>query len=82
MSGSKRGGRTSTKNNIFAFDDMLAREIMVPRTDMSCLLQEYLLEQKPVKDLLKRMQKQGTHIAILIDEYGGTTGMVTIEDIL
>lgn len=33
-------------------------------------------------DLLSEMQKQRTHIAIVIDEYGGTDGMVTIEDII
>lgn len=126
-------------NRIFAFDEMLATEIMVPRTDMACLyldktreenrriiLQEQYtrfpvadtskdnivgmintkkyflaLEENPnidvaslvqpvmsvsesmaVKDLLKKMQKENTHIAILVDEYGGTSGMVSIEDIL
>jgi CBS domain containing-hemolysin-like protein len=33
-------------------------------------------------DLLRQMQAQRTHVAIVIDEYGGTAGMVTIEDIL
>ncbi|WP_400163112.1 hemolysin family protein [Brevibacillus sp. TJ4] len=126
-------------NNIFNFDELLAREIMVPRTDMVCLhrtdslqkivdvmkeeqytrfpvieeskdqivgvlnTKELFLrladdkqldieklirpvitvsEATPVKDLLKIMQKKGTHIAVLVDEYGGTSGMVTIEDIL
>jgi CBS domain containing-hemolysin-like protein len=36
----------------------------------------------PIKTLLKEMQKQRVHIAVLVDEYGGTSGMVTIEDIL
>ncbi|WP_138493839.1 hemolysin family protein [Paenibacillus pinistramenti] len=126
-------------SRIFAFDNMLAKEIMVPRTDMVCLYtnlsrdenlkiikeQQYtrfpvvknskdhvigiintkqffltyddepdldvasliqpvlsVAETMPVNDLLKKMQKERTHIAILIDEYGGTSGMVTIEDIL
>ncbi|MHC5229552.1 hemolysin family protein [Enterococcus sp. LJL99] len=36
----------------------------------------------PIKKLLTMMRKEGKHIAILKDEYGGTSGMVTIEDIL
>ncbi|WP_411003813.1 transporter associated domain-containing protein [Paenibacillus sp. TH7-28] len=39
-------------------------------------------ENIPLSKLLKKMQKERSHIAILIDEYGGTSGMVTIEDIL
>lgn len=126
-------------NNIFAFDELLAREIMVPRTDMvsldisssteavfniiksetftrfpvtdgdkdhivgilntkqfymaqhdhpdislNQLLQPVLAvpEVTPVNQLLKKMQKQHQHLAILLDEYGGTSGMITIEDIL
>lgn len=35
-----------------------------------------------IKDLLKRLQQVKTHVAIVTDEYGGTVGMVTMEDIL
>ena len=35
-----------------------------------------------ISDLLKLMQRKKTHMAIVIDEYGGTSGLVTIEDIL
>jgi CBS domain containing-hemolysin-like protein len=126
-------------SRIFAFDEMLAKEIMVPRTDMICLYTNNSLidnmdiirkeqytrfpvatgskdnivgmintkqlflefqenkefnfqklvhpvlavsEVLPVKTLLKRMQQERVHIAILMDEYGGTSGMITIEDIL
>lgn len=126
-------------SRIFAFDEMLAKEIMVPRTDMICLYtnnsmmenmdiirkEQYtrfpvatgskdnivgmintkqlflefqenkefnfqklvhpvlaVSEVLPVKTLLKRMQQERVHIAILMDEYGGTSGMITIEDIL
>jgi CBS domain containing-hemolysin-like protein len=39
-------------------------------------------DSKPVDDLLREMQKQRRHIAVVVDEYGGTAGIVTIEDIL
>jgi CBS domain containing-hemolysin-like protein len=42
----------------------------------------FVPESKPVDDLLREMQAQQTHIAIVVDEYGGTAGLVTIEDVL
>jgi magnesium and cobalt exporter, CNNM family len=39
-------------------------------------------DSKPVDDLLREMQARQVHMAIVIDEYGGTAGLVTIEDIL
>ncbi|WP_199615441.1 hemolysin family protein [Paenibacillus alkalitolerans] len=126
-------------SRIFAFDDLVAREIMVPRTDMFCLYAEKPLEEniaimkreqytrfpvaKENKDqiigfvntkefflgldddpnvklesfihpvltvpemthvqrLLKMMQAKREHMALLTDEYGGTSGLITIEDIL
>ena len=36
----------------------------------------------PIHDLLLKMQKERIHMAILMDEYGGTSGLVTVEDIL
>jgi CBS domain containing-hemolysin-like protein len=42
----------------------------------------YVPESKPVDELLRQMQVQRIHVAVVIDEYGGTAGLVTIEDIL
>lgn len=126
-------------NRIFTFDNLLAREIMVPRTDMACLYLDQPMEENlriikeeqytrfpvvkdnkdnvvgilntkqfflrhsdhpnislsellhpvltisesmPIKTLLLKMQRERAHMAILVDEYGGTSGMITIEDIL
>lgn len=42
----------------------------------------FVPDSKAVDDLLREMQARQTHVAIVIDEYGGTAGLVTIEDIL
>jgi len=42
----------------------------------------FVPESKPVDDLLSEMQAARMHIAIVIDEYGGTAGLIAIEDIL
>ncbi len=42
----------------------------------------FIPDTKPIDDLLKEMQAQRTHVAIVVDEFGGTSGMVTIEDIV
>ena len=42
----------------------------------------YVPDSKPVDELLREMQAQRMHVAIAVDEYGGTAGLVTIEDVL
>ncbi|UZJ77329.1 hemolysin family protein [Fictibacillus sp. KU28468] len=126
-------------NKIFEFDDRLAKEIMVPRTEIVCLykensfkenlnvmreekftrypvavddkdhivglvnikeffnehvtneeeeLEKYIRpiisvhESYPIQELLVKMQKERVHMAVLMDEYGGTSGIVTVEDII
>ena len=129
-------------NKIFEFDDRIAKEIMVPRTEVVTLsaddslehafkvareerftrypiidgdkdhilgminvkdLYTYMLtaddykdlkldtlvrpiiriiDTVPIQELLMKMQKERIHMAILMDEYGGTSGLVTVEDIL
>lgn len=50
----------------------------------STLIREPLFvpEMKKIDDLLKQFQEQKVHMAIVVDEYGGTSGIVTLEDII
>ena len=42
----------------------------------------YVPENKKIDDLLRDFQQRKTHIAIVVDEYGGTSGLITLEDII
>ena len=143
MSGEINKNELKYVNNIFEFDERLAKEIMVPRTEIISVsiedtyddiletiknenytrypvvdgdkdnivgfmnMKEFLtahimgdaskenmdlhsfinpiirvIETIPIHDLLVKMQKDRIHMAILMDEYGGTSGLVTVEDII
>lgn len=42
----------------------------------------YVPEKKKINDLLEELQTDKTHMAIVVDEYGGTSGIITMEDII
>lgn len=50
--------------------------------DGVCRHVRYVPESKPVGDFLQELQRESTHVAIVIDEYGGTAGLVTLEDLI
>ncbi len=55
-------------------DQMTIAELMRPTF--------YIPESMRINDLLKKMQEKKSHMAIVVDEFGGTTGLVTLEDAL
>ena len=55
-----------------------------PQFSLAPLLREpyFAPETKPIDDLLSEFQSRKIHMAIVVDEYGGTAGLVTLEDII
>ncbi|WP_102344963.1 hemolysin family protein [Bacillus sp. Marseille-P3661] len=77
----------SDKDNILGFinaKELLTAKIMNKTTDKQSFIKPVIrvIDTIPIHNLLVKMQKERIHIAILIDEYGGTSGLVTVEDII
>ena len=75
------------KDHIIGFlhiKDLLRSLNAGERPDLRSLARKVLLvpESLPISKLLRILQKHRSQLAILVDEYGGTAGMVTVEDIL
>jgi CBS domain containing-hemolysin-like protein len=68
--------------------DLVRRDFEDPDVEFTQRVDEvmrpalYVPESKPVDALLSEMQASRQHIAVVVDEYGGTAGLVTIEDLL
>ena len=68
--------------------DIVRRDFEAPDVEFTQRVDEvmrpahYVPESKPVDALLTELQARRQHIAVVVDEYGGTAGLITIEDIL
>ncbi|MFN8194013.1 MAG: hemolysin family protein [Nocardioidaceae bacterium] len=68
--------------------DIVRRDFEAPDVETTQRVDElmrpahYVPDTKPVDELLSEMQARRQHIAVVVDEYGGTAGVITIEDIL
>ncbi len=68
--------------------DVVRRDFEDPEIEVTQKVEEvmrpvhWVPESKPVDDLLREMQARRQHVAVVVDEYGGTAGLITIEDLL
>lgn len=77
------------KDRLDAIEGILYSKDLMPNLhdkdfDWTTLLREpyFVPEHKKLDDLLKEFQQKKIHIAIVVDEYGGTSGVVTLEDLI
>lgn len=54
------------------------------KTDISLIMNKplYITESRKISDILKQMQRKKVHMAVVLDQYGGTEGICTLEDII
>jgi putative hemolysin len=78
------GGIDDVVGVVHAKDLMRAMRDRLARTPVRPLLRpaSFVPETKRVSELLKEMQVRRAHLAIVVDEYGGTAGLVTLEDLI
>jgi len=74
--------RETSVVGVVAAMDLLSRGAEVATLDELKRPPYYVPETKRIDDLLREMQRARTHMAVVVDEYGGSTGVVTLEDIL
>lgn len=69
---------------LYAKDLLQHADEQARQRSLSGILREafFVPETKKVDELLREMQERGIHIALVVDEYGGLAGLVTLEDIL
>jgi CBS domain containing-hemolysin-like protein len=68
--------------------DVVRRDFEAPEVEFTQRVEEvmrpaiYVPDSKPVDALLSEMQAMRQHVVVVVDEYGGTAGLITIEDVL
>jgi CBS domain containing-hemolysin-like protein len=62
--------------------ELFDRELPPKRAEEVCHEPYFVPETKPISELLREMQANQQHMAIVVDEFGGTAGIVTIEDLI